>query len=85
MLTPLALPINLMAGGTDYVIWRYAVAVIAGEVIWVIIFIGAGYIFADRWEVLSSVISNLSGMFVGLALLIVVGVSLLRRLGISGS
>ena len=79
LVTPLALPINLMAGSTRYAMWRYAGMVLAGEILWVLIFIGIGYIFADRWEILSEVMSNLSGVFVGLVLLILSGIYLVRR------
>lgn len=79
LITPLSLPINLMAGGTRYAMWRYAGIVVAGEIVWVIMFVSGGYLFADRWEALSSVVSDLSGMFVGIALFVVSGGYLLHR------
>lgn len=79
LITPLALPINLMAGSTRYAMWRYAGIVVVGEIVWVIMFVSGGYLFADRWEALNSVVRDLSGLLVGAALFIVSGVYLLHR------
>lgn len=80
LITPLALPINLMAGSTGYQLYRYASIVFAGELVWVLIYIGAGYWFTDQWEIISSMMSNLSGMLVAIVFLLVSGVLLFRRL-----
>jgi len=47
-LTPLALPINLIAGSTHYTPWRFLGSVVLGELLWVLIFSGLGYAFTDR-------------------------------------
>ncbi len=54
LLTPLALPINLLAGATQYAPWRYVSLVVAGETLWVLTFGGLGYFFADQWEAVSA-------------------------------
>jgi membrane-associated protein len=72
LFTPIALPINLLAGSTRYPWARYMTAVLLGEVAWVLLFAGLGHVFADRWEVLSQLAQDLSGVLLG-ALLIVVG------------
>ena len=78
MLTPFALPINLLAGSTRYSLWHYLTLVVAGETLWVIAFGGMGYVFADRWEAVSSLLGDLTGVVVGLVLLVVGGGYLLR-------
>jgi membrane-associated protein len=59
LLTPLALPVNLLAGSTRYPWHRYMTAVLAGEVTWVALYGGLGYLFADQWESMSQLASDL--------------------------
>lgn len=49
LLTPLAVPTNLLAGAARYPAWRFAGLVIAGEVLWVTAFGGLGYAMAGQW------------------------------------
>ena len=78
LLTPLASPVNLIAGSTHYTLWRFLGSVVSGELLWVLIFSGLGYTFADRWEALSDLMGNLSAVFMGMAVLLISGY-LLRR------
>ena len=78
LFTPLALPVNLMAGSTQFPWHRFLLAVMVGEAIWVLLYGGLGLLFADSWEALSQMASDLSGVLVGL-LLLVVGVYALAR------
>ncbi|AOW13793.1 hypothetical protein LPB72_01785 [Hydrogenophaga crassostreae] len=78
LFTPFALPVNLMAGSTLFPWPRFLVAVVMGEVIWVTMFGGLGLLFADSWEALSQMASDLSGFLVG-ALLLGVGIYALTR------
>ena len=68
LLTPIALPVNLLAGSTGYPLGRFFAAVLAGELIWVALFGGLGYLFADRWEELSRLATDLVGTLLGAAL-----------------
>jgi membrane protein DedA with SNARE-associated domain len=79
LFTPIALPVNLMAGYTLYPWHRFLVAVVAGEMIWVLLYGGLGLLFADSWEALSEIASDLSGLLVGVLLLGVGGYALVRR------
>ena len=67
MLTPLALPINLMAGSTRYAFRRYVSLVIAGEALWVVAFGGMGYLFADQWETMSGLLGSVTGAVAAVA------------------
>jgi len=79
LLTPLASPVNLIAGSTRYTLWRFLGSVVSGELLWVLIFSGLGYAFADRWEALSDLMGNLSAVLMGMAVLLISGGYLLRR------
>ena len=66
LLTPLALPTNLIAGSSRYAFRRFLVVDVTGELIWVTLYGGLGYLFADRWEALSDFAGSLTGLLVGL-------------------
>lgn len=78
MFTPLALPTNLIAGGSGCRFRRFLVADIAGEAFWLLLFGGIGFLLGGNWELVSSVIGDLGGFLSGLVL-VAVGVLLLRR------
>lgn len=72
LLTPLALPVNLLAGSTHYAWPRFMAAVLAGEVLWVLLFGGLGHLFADQWDSISALAGNVVGLLLG-ALLVAGG------------
>ncbi|MFC3686147.1 DedA family protein [Hydrogenophaga luteola] len=65
LLTPLALPVNLLAGSTRFPWHRFLLPVMVGEVIWVALFGGLGYVFADRWEWVSAWAEDSVGLVLG--------------------
>lgn len=65
LLTPLALPVNLIAGSSKYLFIRFALGSILGQSVWLGVFGGLGYLFAGSWEALSDGISNMAGALVG--------------------
>jgi membrane-associated protein len=79
LLTPIALPVNLLAGSTRFSWPRFMAAVVVGEVIWVLLFGGLGLLFADNWEALSQMASDLSGVLVGVLLVGMGGYGLVMR------
>jgi membrane protein DedA with SNARE-associated domain len=79
LFTPIALPVNLMAGSTSFPWHRFLLAVIAGEMIWVLLFGGLGLLFADSWELLSTMASDFSGVLVGGLILGLGAYALIRR------
>lgn len=68
LLTPVALPVNLLAGSTGYPWQRFLSAVVAGEVIWVVLFGGLGYLFTRQWEDLSQLAGDAAGLLMGAVL-----------------
>ena len=69
LLTPLALPVNLLAGGTRYPLPRFLLPVVVGEVAWVLMFGGLGYVFAQSWERVSAWAEDSAGLLLGAALI----------------
>jgi membrane protein DedA with SNARE-associated domain len=87
LLTPLAVPLNLVAGSTGYPLSRFVAYDLAGELTWLLLYGGVGYTFSSQWEAISQLISDSSGALVAITLL---GVSIylvyiiLRRLSNTG-
>jgi len=67
-LTPLALPTNLIAGGSGYDFGRFLTYDVAGEMSWLLLYGGLGYASASQWQTINQFISGLSGWLVGAAI-----------------
>jgi membrane-associated protein len=78
LLTPLALPVNLLAGSTRYPWQRFMGVVVLGELMWVLLFGGLGHVFADQWQEMSTLAGDLGGLLLGVALGAFAGLALLR-------
>lgn len=50
LLTPLALPTNLIAGGERFPLARFAALSAVGEAIYILIYGGLGFVFAESWK-----------------------------------
>lgn len=79
LLTPAAIPVNLIAGGSGYSAWSFSRLVAFGELTWLLAYGGLGFAFGSQWEYVSDFISNFSGLLVGLAILGIGLFWLLRR------
>jgi membrane-associated protein len=73
MLTPLALPTNLIAGSSRYAYGRFLALDVLGELVWIALYGGLGYAFADQWETVSDLAGNLTGALIGLLALVAGG------------
>jgi len=69
LITALAIPTNLIAGGSGIRFRRFMTYDTLGEITWIIIYGGLGYWFGSKWEVVSDFISNFGGLLLGLVLL----------------
>lgn len=65
LLTPIAIPVNWVAGSSGYAASRFVLYDAAGELTWLLVFGGLGYAFGSQWEVISEFVSNFSGLLVG--------------------
>lgn len=70
LITPLAIPTNLIAGSSGYSYKRFLAYDLAGEVTWLLLFGGLGYAFGSQWEVIYQLISDSSGLILGIVALI---------------
>lgn len=61
LLTPFAVPTNLIAGGSGYTFKQFLRYDIAGELTWVTLYGGLGYLAGSQWEQISQFVSNYSG------------------------
>ena len=69
LLTTLAIPTNLIAGGSGIQFRRFMLYDSLGELTWIILYGGLGYIFGSQWELVSVFISNFGGWIPGLIIL----------------
>lgn len=78
LITALAIPTNLIAGGSGIRFRRFMVYDSFGELTWIVLYGGLGYVFGSQWELVSEFISNFGGLILGLVIL-GVGIWLGRR------
>lgn len=69
LITPLAVPTNLIAGSSSYSFGKLLLYDVGGEITWLALYGGLGYTFGSQWELISDFISNFSGLLLGLAIL----------------
>ena len=69
LITPLAIPTNLIAGSGGYAYWRFFLYDAGGELTWIVLCGGLGYLFGAHWEMLSRLVSDFSGLLVGFIVL----------------
>jgi membrane protein DedA with SNARE-associated domain len=69
LVTALAIPINLIAGGSGILFRRFILYDTLGEITWIALYGGLGYIFGSQWELVSDFISNFGGLLLGLVIL----------------
>ena len=82
LITALAIPTNLIAGGSGIQFRRFLTYDALGELTWVLLYGGLGYWFGTQWELVSNFISNFGGLLLGIVLLgggIWLGVRQLRK------
>lgn len=78
LITALAIPTNLIAGGSGFRFRSFMVYDIAGEITWITLYGGLGYWFGSEWELVSNFINNFGGLLLGV-LILVAGIILAIR------
>lgn len=78
LVTALAVPTNLIAGGSGYRFSRFMWYDMLGEVIWIFLYGGLGYWFGSQWETISQIVSDFGSMLLGIVL-IFAGIRLGKR------
>jgi membrane protein DedA with SNARE-associated domain len=69
LITALAVPTNLIAGGSGIQFRRFLTYDVLGELTWILLYGGLGYWFGTQWEVVSEFVSNFGGLLLGFVLL----------------
>lgn len=72
LITAIAIPTNLIAGGSGYQYRRFITYDIAGEIVWIVLYGGLGYLFGSHWELANDFLSNFGGVVLG-ALIFIIG------------
>lgn len=67
LLTPLGVPVNLMAGISNYSLKKFLTVVIIGELFWAGIFLYLGYLFGANWVTLLDYIDEAPSLLALLA------------------
>src|SRR6266487_1951603 len=70
LITALAVPINLIAGGSGIRFRRFMTYDAVGELTWIILYGGLGFWFGTQWELVSNFISNFGGLLLGIVFLV---------------
>jgi membrane-associated protein len=71
LVTALAVPTNLIAGGSGLKFRGFILYDFLGEATWIILYGGLGYAFGSQWEAVSDFISNFGGLAIGVVILMV--------------
>ncbi len=79
LLTPLAIPTNLIAGSSAYLFRRFLIYDMAGEMTWLALYGGLGYVFGGNWEIIAQFVNDLSGFLAGIVFLAIGLYFLFRR------
>ncbi len=78
LVAPLGPYINYVSGLTHFAWPRFALWGIAGEIVWVGLYVGLGYLFADSIAALADLLGNVSGLLTAAFLTLALGVWLWR-------
>jgi membrane-associated protein len=80
LFSPLGPYVNLIGGATGQNWLAFTLAGVAGEVVWVAVYVGLGFLFADRVEEISALAGNVLGMMAAGVLAVLLGRRLRRVL-----
>jgi len=62
LFTPFAVPTNLIAGGSGYTFRQFLGYDVAGELTWIALYGGLGYVAGSQWPVISQAVSDYTGL-----------------------
>jgi len=79
LFSPLGPYVNYIAGGTGMAWAQFSLFSLLGETVWVTLYVGAGFAFADQLETVATVLGNASGAAAGLVITVLLGRWLWRQ------
>lgn len=68
LVTAVAVPTNIIAGGSGYKLSRFLFYDVSGELTWLVLYGGLGYWFGSQWELVYDFMSNFGGLLLGIIL-----------------
>ena len=78
LVAPLGPYVNYVSGLTGFSWPRFALWGIAGEVVWVSLYVGLGFLFADNISAISDLLGNITGFLVAAVVAFGLGVWMVR-------
>jgi membrane protein DedA with SNARE-associated domain len=78
LITALGPWVNVASGIAAYPWRRFLFWDVLGEVLWVILYVGIGYVFSNRVQAIAEILGNLSWAVVGLIVTLILGWQLMR-------
>lgn len=78
LVSPLGPYVNLAAGAMGMSWRRFVLGDMAGEAVWVLLYVGLGYFFAENIGALADILGSLSGLLAALAVAAAAGLWLLH-------
>ena len=64
LFTPFAVPTNLIAGGSGYTFRQFLRYDVTGELTWIALYGGLGYVAGSQWPIISQIMSNYTTLLV---------------------
>jgi membrane-associated protein len=80
LLTPIGPVVNITSGVTRYPLPAFLTFDVAGEALWVLLYVGLGWMFSDQIQDISDALGDVTGLIFGLAVILVL-LHLLRQMG----
>ena len=74
-LTPLSLPVNVGAALIEYPLFSFAGLSLTGEALYTGGYVGIGYYVGESWTAWSEIVSDSSGLLIGLGFVLVAGLA----------
>lgn len=68
LITPLAIPTNLIAGSSGFPTSKFLLFDATGELTWILLYGGLGYLVGSQWVLISDLVSNFGGLAAGILL-----------------
>lgn len=78
LVTALGPWVNVASGIANYPWRRFLFWDVLGEMLWVILYVGIGYVFSNRVQAIAEILSNLAWVIAGLIVTIILGWRLVR-------
>ncbi len=67
LFTPLAIPTNLIAGSSGYNFGQFFTFDVAGELTWLVLYGGLGYVFGNQWQAVSQLVIDYTSYLIPVA------------------